>query len=707
MKFTGMAELYETIGKTKKCTFIFCADHGVANMAVSAYPQSTTANMVRNYLISQGGAANAFANFVRSELVIVDVGVDANLSDVPGLVNRKIARGTNNFTEGKAMTKTQARQSIKIGRELTEKAIKAGCNCFLIGEMGIANTTSAAAITAAILEKDPLKTTGRGSNISDARFRHKIKMVRRALKVNNPDPDDPIDVLSKVGGFEFGAMAGVILAAARHRCVVFLDGYNTTAAALIADAINPNVNDYLIASHLGREIGHLAALNYLGLTPMFTLDLALGEAIGSSIAASVLDSAVYTQVCDPEDDFYGDLNEEEDDDDDDNDEVDPELFAKLVEKIGIPDLIQLETHEDIEEYVEKNFGDDGPLEDYDLEFQLYNESRLKKYVPPFNVHDFNIPRSYPIMLRVMGSKEDEHVASTDRTFNFYLKTMPKLHLDAMEKCRARLDNLTKPKDSLGFLEDIAVQMAGITNEELPPNNLRRAALAFMDSRNSPNSSKNIYEPPQKGKRRNIAMDFSLTTRTFSIKPYLGVTNEKHSPTVAFNFGRNLAEEISFSVPIIALTVLSEWQLDKLDRKFGDKLLNKKDNSLKVPPEEFLSHVPKEYRNLTSALMGAIVAAAHNGTLVVIDCGVTEIIARYLEKICPEIRPFLLYATKLINCIFLPGFRIGSDGEVSCIGVEIVEAALTALNEMKTFSEAQVDVAINGDGAKVQTNSAPN
>ena len=133
MTFTEMAGIYKSIGKSEKCTFIFCADHGVADMNVSAYPKTVTADMVKNYLLEEGGAANAFSKFVRSELAIVDVGVDADLSDLPGLVDRKIARGTNNIAEGAAMTKTNARKSIKIGRELTEQAIKAGKNCFLIG----------------------------------------------------------------------------------------------------------------------------------------------------------------------------------------------------------------------------------------------------------------------------------------------------------------------------------------------------------------------------------------------------------------------------------------------------------------------------------------------------------------------------------------------------------------------------------------------
>ena len=225
MTFTESTDRYRRIGKSKKCTFIFCADHGVAEMKVSAYPQTTTAGMVKNYLVDKGAAAIAFSEFANSELVVVDVGVNADISKLPNLIDRKIAYGTNNITEGWAMTLTQAKTSVKIGRELVRKAVKAGYNCFLIGEMGIANTTVASAITAAILETNPKLVTGRGSNISDAQLKNKLKVIRKALKINNPNPDDGLDVLKKVGGFEFGAMAGVILEAARHKCITVLDGF--------------------------------------------------------------------------------------------------------------------------------------------------------------------------------------------------------------------------------------------------------------------------------------------------------------------------------------------------------------------------------------------------------------------------------------------------------------------------------------------------
>ena len=691
MTFTEMTLRYRSIGKTKKCTFIFCADHGVAKMNVSAYPQTTTAGMVKNYLVDKGAAANAFANFANSELVVVDVGVNADISKLPGLIDRKIANGTDNIAEGPAMTLAQAKKSIKIGRDLVKRAVKAGYNCFLIGEMGISNTTVASAITSAILEIEPKKVTGRGSNISDAQFKNKIKVIKKALQVNNPNSENGLDVLRKVGGFEFGAMAGVILEASKNNCITILDGFNSSAAALIADLIDPDISEHVIASHIGREIGHMAIIQYFGFTPMFTLDLALGEAIGSSIAAKVLDNLVYTYVCSPEDDFDGDLNDFKDED------TEEAIITNLLDKMGLNELSDITSIDELENYLEENFEGDLQIEEVNVDFQISDDFRFRPYEPPFSVQNFNVPRSYPIMIREMNTEQDEMIASTDRTFNFYLETMPKLNFNAMDKCQEYLDSLTKPKKSLGLLEDIAAQFAGIANSKKPSNKLRRAALAFTNIENSPNNTTNDYKRV-KGKRHNLSLDFSMTARTFAMKVFLGVVDPKQNPTVAFNFGRTIGEEISFAIPIIAITELTDWVLDRIDEKFAAALLNK-DGSFKVAPEEFLNHVPKKFRCLTGAIIGAMVAAAHNSTFIVVDSGAVEIIARYLEKICPQIRPFILHATELINFDFEPGERIGYDGEAACIGAEIVEAALTALNEMKTFDETSVDVAVDGAGVQ--------
>ena len=481
--------------------------------------------------------------------------------------------------------------------------------------------------------------------------------------------------------------------AAKQNCITILDGFNTSAAALIADLIEPDVTDHLIASHIGREIGHLEIIRYFGFMPLLTLDLALGEATGSSIAVRILDSLVYTAVCSPEDDFDGDLNDFKDDSDEES------MIANLLDKMGMDGITDIDSFDDLQDFFDETFDGDVQIEEVNVDFQISDDMRFKPYDPPFSTQTFNIPRSYPIMIREMNKEQDEMIASTDKTFNFYLETMPELDLNAMDKCRDYLDNLTKPQKSLGLLEDIAAQFAGISKLNRPSNKLRRAALAFTNIENSPNNTTDSYNP-NSGQRHNLSLDFSMTARTFAMKVFLGVVDPKQNPTVAFNFGRTLGEEISFATPILAITELTDWELDMIDERMAAALLND-DGTFKFPPEEFLNHVPKKFRALTGAIIGAMVAAAHNSTLIVVDCGAVEIIARYLEEICPQIRPFILHSTELINFDFEPGERIGYDGEAACIGVEIVDAALTALNEMKTFNTTKVDTAIDGAGAEVQ------
>ena len=676
MTFTSVSELYRSVGKSKKCTFIFCADHGVAKENVSAYPQVTTADMVRNYLVEDGAAANAFAKFAYSELYVVDVGVDADISNLPGLVDRKISRGTKNIAEEPAMTLEQAMQSVRIGKTLAEEAIAAGCNCFLIGEMGIGNTTTAAAMTAAYLHLPPEKVTGRGSNIDDDKFAHKVKIVRRALEVNLPSTYRLLDVMTSVGGYEFGAMAGVIIAAYHHQCVVVLDGFNTAVAALVAEELLPQSTECLIASHVGREVGHKKILEHLNLTPLFNLDLALGEAVGSSIAARILDNLVYIFVCGPDADFDGELMPEDNE---------LELFKK---QLGLDGVEGLDSIEDVQEFL----GDEIQIEEIPLDFHV-SEHRMESIELPFSSQTLNIPRAYPMSIHVMGADGDEVIAATDRTFNFYLQTMPRLHDRPMINCREILDSLTKPKGSLGHLEEIAIQVAGIANEDRPTNKLRHAALAFTNFENCPSLvDPDNYDPKAPGARRDISMDFSATTRTFGMKIFLGVVNPDESLNVAFNFGRNIAEEITFDTPIIALTALSNILEEKLADTFAQALLTKR-GKLRFKPENFLQHVPKNYQCMTSAIIGALVAAAHNSTLIVVDRGAADVIARYLEKICPEVRPFILHADQLITYRNEDGVPTGLDGEAACIGVEIVEAALTALNDMKTFEETGVRKAL--------------
>lgn len=276
----------------QKCTIIACGDHGVAAMKVSAYPPETTVHMTKNYLLSQGATANAMANFAQSDMIVVDMGIGAETGDIPGLLDRKIALGTKNCAEGPAMTKAQALASLQAGIDLVEKYHALGYGCFLPGEMGIANTTASAAIVACICGLTPAQATGRGTNISDDRLKLKISVVEQVLAVNQPNPADGLDVLQKVGGFELGCIAGIILGAAANRAFVVLDGFNTGAAALIASTICPAVRDYLMGSHLAAEPAHKVIVQKLDIHPYMDMQFRLGEATGSSIVVNLLDAAV-------------------------------------------------------------------------------------------------------------------------------------------------------------------------------------------------------------------------------------------------------------------------------------------------------------------------------------------------------------------------------------------------------------------------------
>ena len=276
----------------KKCTIVVCADHGVAEMGVSAYPVETTVQMTRNYLVAKGAVANALSNFSGAHMIVVDMGIATSMEDLPGLINRKIDYGTKNMAKGPAMSRAQAIEALTTGIELVNEYAKQGYQCFLPGEMGIANTTASAAIVATFGNLTPEQATGRGTNISDARLKVKIDVVRQALEINKPNPADGIDVLAKVGGFELGCIAGIMIGAAANNCVVMLDGFNTGVAALIANSICPLVRHYLIGSHLAAEPAHKKMLELLDLKPYINMNFRLGEATGSSIAINFLDVAI-------------------------------------------------------------------------------------------------------------------------------------------------------------------------------------------------------------------------------------------------------------------------------------------------------------------------------------------------------------------------------------------------------------------------------
>ena len=270
---------------------IFAADHGVHAQGVTPWPQEVTGQMVANFLAG-GAVVNAFAAQAGAEVVVVDVGVGSDLDQVPGLLPRKIGRGTADFTTGPAMTRDQAVAAIGVGIEVARDLVAAGNRCLLTGDMGIANTTASAALICAFTGRDAAEVTGRGTGVDGATLARKIDVVRRGLALHRPDPADPVATLAAFGGFEHAALAGFIVAAAALRVPVILDGVIAGAAALAACALAPDVTCCLIAGHRSVEPGHGVSMEHLGLRPLVDLDLRLGEGTGALLALPIVQSAV-------------------------------------------------------------------------------------------------------------------------------------------------------------------------------------------------------------------------------------------------------------------------------------------------------------------------------------------------------------------------------------------------------------------------------
>lgn len=289
IRIAGITGQARPVIKDKVIT-VMAGDHGVVAEGVSAFPQEVTPQMVMNFL--HGGAAiNVLARHVGARVVVVDMGVAADLPAVPGLVNKKIAYGAANMAQCPAMTREQAEQALLAGADVVLSQLKQGLDILGTGDMGIGNTTPSAAIAAAMTGKDPAIIVGRGTGLDDAGVQNKIEVVRRALSVNQPDMDDALDVLAKVGGFEIAGLAGAILAAAANRVPVMVDGFISTAAAMIAVGLAAPAREYLFASHHSQEQGHGVMLDWLGLKPLLDLDLRLGEGSGAALGLSLAEAA--------------------------------------------------------------------------------------------------------------------------------------------------------------------------------------------------------------------------------------------------------------------------------------------------------------------------------------------------------------------------------------------------------------------------------
>lgn len=274
-----------------KAIVVMAADHGVVAEGVSAYPQEVTRQMVANFL-DNGAAINVLAAHTGARLVFVDMGVVGGFEPHPSLLCRMIGFGTKNMARGPAMSRQQASEALEAGIAVLEAQLEPGLDIVGTGEMGIGNTTSASAIAAAVTGLPAAELTGAGTGIDQKQLAYKVEVIKRALAVNQLSRDSAVDVLAKVGGFEIGGLAGVILAAAANHVPVVIDGFISGAAALIAVKLSPGVRDYLIASHLSAEAGHRAVLEYLGLTPLLDLKMRLGEGTGAALGISLAEASV-------------------------------------------------------------------------------------------------------------------------------------------------------------------------------------------------------------------------------------------------------------------------------------------------------------------------------------------------------------------------------------------------------------------------------
>jgi len=276
----------------RKVIFVMAGDHGVVGEGVSAYPQEVTFQMVYNFI--RGGAGiNVLAKHIGAEILVVDMGVAKEFPPEKGLIIKKVAYGTKNIAKGPAMSKNEAERAIISGIEVFEDELnRKGIDIVGLGEMGIANTSSSSAVVACFTKSKVEEVTGRGTGIDEDQLKNKIRVIKQAIEVNHPDPEDGLDVLSKVGGFEIGGLVGCILAAASHRVPIVIDGFISCASALVAIKLAPLAKDYIFASHNSVEKGHKIALKYIGKIPMFDLGMRLGEGTGAALGISFIEAGV-------------------------------------------------------------------------------------------------------------------------------------------------------------------------------------------------------------------------------------------------------------------------------------------------------------------------------------------------------------------------------------------------------------------------------
>lgn len=274
----------------KKTIFVMAGDHGVADSGVSAFPAEVTPQMVMNFL-GGGAAINVLARHAGCETKIVDMGVKSDFKNPPGLIDRKIAHGTKNITDGPAMTKDETVKAVMAGIRLAEEAAKDGSDIIGTGDMGIANTTPSTAIFCALLGLSPQEITGSGTGLDAKGIGHKTSVIKSALKKNEPY-ENPLEILMKLGGLEIAGLVGVILGCARMKVPVVVDGFISTAAAVVAMEAAPYVRRKLFFAHLSNEKGHAKVLDKLDVTPILSLDMRLGEGTGAALAIFIIEASI-------------------------------------------------------------------------------------------------------------------------------------------------------------------------------------------------------------------------------------------------------------------------------------------------------------------------------------------------------------------------------------------------------------------------------
>lgn len=277
--------------KIKSAMLLMCGDHGIAKYGVSAYPQEVTMQMINGYMRETAGA-NVMARHAKADIVVVDAGTVFDLSHLDRVRQMKVAWGTEDFTQGPAMTQKQAEKALQVGMQVADECIDKGYNLLVTAEMGIGNTTSTSAIVSGYLGLVPELTVGRGSGINDERMKLKTQVVKDGLAKNKPQQGNAMDVLCKVGGYDHAGLAGMIIAGAKRRVPTMVDGVNATAAALLAYGLYPQCADYMLCSHLSADISHKKMLEVLKLTPIVDAGMRLGEGTGASLAIVVLQAAI-------------------------------------------------------------------------------------------------------------------------------------------------------------------------------------------------------------------------------------------------------------------------------------------------------------------------------------------------------------------------------------------------------------------------------